>query len=206
MPSSEVPLTPQTLEGNIAGETETDQEFGPKFGRRSRGARKDDALTSDGLEFADGTENGRYSEHEWRARAREARRADTLATEGGLEGESETRDKYSTKRARRPGMNGKKSGNMRAEGLDFTGGTEQGQFSPKYGRRATRADPRANDQYHQPDGKLEDDTEYTDRFTESAREGSTKAKYKLDQTLITPYGNFASSAVRLGDSRRYNSA
>ena len=60
MPSSEVLLTPQTLEGNIAGETETDQEFGPKFGRRSRGARKDDALTSDGLEFADGTENGRY--------------------------------------------------------------------------------------------------------------------------------------------------
>ena len=77
------------------------------------------------------------------------------------------------------------------------------------------------------EGKLDGETEYGDRFTESARwescppelswpcwswwkqvwysfgveiffctilnprEGDTRAKFKLDQTLITPYGNFA---------------
>jgi len=77
-------------------------------------------------------------------------------------------------------------------------------YSPKHGRRASRAKARSH--LGKLEGKLDGETEYGDRFTESAREGETRAKFKLDQTLITPYGNFASSAVRLGDSRRYRSA
>ena len=57
-----------------------------------------------------------------------------------------------------------------------------------------------------PEGALDGETEYTGRFTQSARAGTSRAKYAVQQDLITPYGNLAGSAVRLGDARRYNVA
>ena len=65
-----------------------------------QGSKKSGNLKSDGLDFGDGTEHGKYrwedkiqeskpdhsSEHEWREREKEARRADTLAVlEGAVE-------------------------------------------------------------------------------------------------------------------------
>ena len=77
----------QPLEGSLAGETETDKQFKPKFGRRSKvknqiwgwivgggcnesstsvlqGSKKSGNLKSDGLEFGDGTEHGKYRCHD----------------------------------------------------------------------------------------------------------------------------------------------
>lgn len=52
------------------------------------------------------------------------------------------------------------------------------------------------------DGKLEGESETTDKYSAKRAE---RSKFKLKQDLITPYGNFAGSAVRLGDPKRYRS-
>ena len=49
-------------------------------------------------------------------------------------------------------------------------------------------------------------TEYTGRYDTAARRGTSRARYKIQQDLTTPYGNLAGSALRLGDMRRYNNA
>ena len=46
-------------------------------------------------------------------------------------------------------------------------------------------------------------TEYSDRHNSAARRGDKRSRFKLKQDLITPYGNYAGSAIRLGDPKRY---
>ena len=53
------------------------------------------------------------------------------------------------------------------------------------------------------DGDMEKMTEYHGRYNTAARKGDKRSKFKLKQDLITPYGNYAGSAVRLGDPNRY---
>ena len=53
------------------------------------------------------------------------------------------------------------------------------------------------------EGDMEKNTEYNDRINTAARRGDPRARYRINQDLITPYGNFASSAIRLGDPKRY---
>ena len=40
--------------------TESKKEYSPKYGRRSRGAKREPTLRSDGLEFGQGTESSTY--------------------------------------------------------------------------------------------------------------------------------------------------
>ena len=54
------------------------------------------------------------------------------------------------------------------------------------------------------EGDMEKMTEYHGRYNTAARRGDKRSKFKLKQDLITPYGNYAGSAVRLGDPKRYN--
>ena len=54
-----------------------------------------------------------------------------------------------------------------------------------------------------PQGDMDLDTEYQGRYNTAARKGDKRSKFRLKQDLITPYGNFAGSAVRLGDPKRY---
>ena len=50
---------------------------------------------------------------------------------------------------------------------------------------------------------MEKNTEYNDRINTAARRGDPRARYRIKQDLITPYGNYAGSAIRLGDPKRY---
>ena len=54
------------------------------------------------------------------------------------------------------------------------------------------------------EGDMDKVTEYSDRHNTAARRGDKRSRFKLKQDLITPYGNYAGSAIRLGDPRRYN--
>ena len=54
------------------------------------------------------------------------------------------------------------------------------------------------------DGDMAGDTEYMDRHNTAARRGDKRSRFRLKQDLITPYGNYAGSAIRLGDPKRYN--
>ena len=49
-------------------------------------------------------------------------------------------------------------------------------------------------------------TEYHGRYNTAARKGDKRSRFRLAQDLITPYGNYAGSAIRLGDPRRYNNS
>ena len=84
-------------QGEISG---GDGWWDTEVGIVTQGSKKSGNLKSDGLDFGDGTEHGKYrwedkiqeskpdhsSEHEWREREKEARRADTLAVlEGAVE-------------------------------------------------------------------------------------------------------------------------
>ena len=189
------------------------------------------------------------SEHEWREREKEARRADTLAV---LEGAVEVFPilKYLLncfwycwlfiapfQRFRTFGQMWH-AGWVWGEGQVFskartTSVTSQGQVQPSLINLQPTSENcriviiRWRSHLGKLEGKLDGETEYGDRFTESARwescppelswpclswwkqvrysfcveiffctildprEGETRAKFKLDQTLITPYGNFA---------------
>ena len=56
------------------------------------------------------------------------------------------------------------------------------------------------------EGDMDKLTEYHGRYNTAARKGDKRSKFRLKQDLITPYGNYATSAIRLGDPKRYTNS
>ena len=183
-------------QGEISG---GDGWWDTEVGIVTQGSKKSGNLKSDGLDFGDGTEHGKYrwedkiqeskpdhsSEHEWREREKEARRADTLAV---LEGAVEVSLmlKYLLNCFwycfQRFGTFGQiwHAGWVWGEGQVFskartTSFTSQGQVQPSLinlqpaGENCCIVIILWRSHLGKLEGKLDGETEYGDRFTESAR-------------------------------------
>ena len=109
----------------------------------------------DGLDFDDGTEYGRYREHDAR-REKFRRKLDHLSPDGDLEKDTETGIKYRGQAGERS-KNAKKGDNLNPLDGNLDGNTETlDKYSAKYGRRASKTKPKTA--LYLPDGRIDDKT------------------------------------------------
>ena len=176
--------------GRAEGESETQDRFSAKEGGRSDAARPKTSMQPLEGSLAGETETDKQFKPKFGRRSKGSKKSGNLKSDGLEFGDGTEHGKYSEHEWRE-----REKEARRADTLAVLDGTLEGEseakdkYNPKHGRRASRAKARSH--LGTLEGKLEGETEYGDRFTESAREGDARAKFKLDQTLITPYGNFA---------------
>ena len=148
------PTTTVRQSGDIDRETETMNKYSEKYGERSEIHAPDDKLFSDGLDFEDGTEAGRYKTHsKYGQRSKNLRPGTTVKQSGDLDKDTETGVKYRGEAGERARKAQKGDTLNPLEGR-LDGETETNdKFSAKYGRRASKSKPKTA--LHLPDGRME---------------------------------------------------
>lgn len=179
--------------------TESKKEYSPKYGRRSKGAKRNPTLKSDGLEFSEGTEAGSYVQDDPAyKRPKKAKTISNLSTSKEPFSETtETVTKYVAQYGRRAKV-AKPSTHLEHGGLDFKEGTENSSYD------LNNVDVKLPERFSSVDNikmsknAFEKMTEYHGRHNTAATKGLRIARLKIDQELTTPYGNMPTSAIRLG--------
>ncbi|XP_023324605.1 uncharacterized protein LOC111698488 [Eurytemora carolleeae] len=116
-------------ERGIDGTSISKLTYVPKDVERGQPIKPSNHFEYDGLDFAKGTEHGRFQEYDIGKRERGVKKEDNIPRNGRAVGKSETQDHYIEKDGKRVLVRGQaRESNLEYNGLDFKEGSENRKY------------------------------------------------------------------------------